>query len=201
MGPSVGTREAWRRGRKQYAVWLFRVRSAAVQQRARDVIAALGDTIRPTPLDDLHVTLFVAGFPTDHPQLDDDVAEATLHEQRRALASAQFSGFTLTIGSANAFASAPFLEVQGDIEPIRQVLIAASSQPEIRFSDYRPHLTLGVFQDSGPIWPVQQTLARFRTASPIHVGIGGIELVTFDARIAGSRLETRWTITAPFDPR
>ena len=84
-GPSPGVREAWAAGRRRYAVWLLRVQPPAVLERMKRVAEALGDAVEPTPLEEAHITLWVAGFPTDTPSLDDDVAEAVLAAQAEAL--------------------------------------------------------------------------------------------------------------------
>lgn len=141
---------------------------------------------------DLHVTLFVAGFPTDAPEHDDDVGWSVLQRQRDRL---RFPGFSIEVGAANSFSSAPFLEVWdvgGGIARVRSQLAGEGS--EQRFAAYQPHLTIGTYRRSEAAAPVRAVLQRWREAPRVQVGVSSVELVTFDATRAGSALETVFSV-------
>lgn len=190
LGPTPGAREAWHRGRPYYAVWCLRIAEPAVLARREAVAAALAPhgLVR---LQAAHVTLAVAGFPTDTPRHDDDVDAATLAAQRRALAERVPTAPRLHVGGASAFASCPFLTVidpEGVLDTLRSALLAVRDEP--RTSAYVPHVTVGAFADSRPTGPVAAALAPFRDLPPLPVAPAAVELVRF----AADREE------APFEP-
>ncbi|MFT5684665.1 MAG: 2'-5' RNA ligase [Myxococcota bacterium] len=192
-GPSPGIREQWHRGRRWYAVWVLRVSEAAVHERMAEVADRLGDAVRVIPADQAHITLFVSGFPTPNPHLDDDIAESALLRQRDALAAADLR-LDLTIGGACSFSTAAFLEVHegGGLTAIRRIL--AGQADELRFTDYHPHVTVGVYRDTAPIPPLVAALTPLRDLPPIPLSPTAVELVVFDATIEGSALVTRYAV-------
>lgn len=195
LGLDPGVREAWHRGRARYAVWLLRVREPAVWARAAEVAAAIGPTLRPQPASEMHITLFVCGFPTESPRFDDDVGWDTLRAQRESLLAFSAAPPRLAIGAANAFLSCPFLEVldpAGDLARLRQAL--APHAPEIRFAPYLPHITVGLLPEAVPTSMVIQRLQPFRPLPEITLRPSAIELVEFDAARAGAPLMTRWSL-------
>lgn len=191
LGPTPGAREAWHRGRRRYAVWLLRVDDRAVRARLAEAEAHL----RPHGVRafvEPHVTVFVAGFPTAAPALDDDVDDAVLDAQAAALAAAPPPRPRLVVGGLNAFRSCPFVEVAdpwGDLAALRATLAAAAR--EIRFARYVPHLTVGLFADERPTAPVADAIAPFRTAPPLALSPGTLDLVELDAHDPGAPLHTR----------
>jgi 2'-5' RNA ligase len=196
-GPSPGIREQWRRGRRWYAVWVLRVSEPAVHARMAAVAARLSDAVRVTPADQAHITLFVSGFVTDTPRLDDDVAESVLLRQRDALAEQDLS-LDLAVGGAGSFSTAAFLEVHGELTALRRVL--SGHADELRFGPYHPHVTVGVYRDTRPIPPLAAALAPHRDLPPIPVRPAAVELVVFDAAVAGSPLLTRYAVPVAGPP-
>jgi 2'-5' RNA ligase len=190
LGPTEGAREAWHLGRPRYAVWLVRAPDPVIRDRlaaAADLLAPHGVHALPEP----HVTVFVAGFPSAAPTHGDDIAEAVLDAQAAAL-SDPLPSPRLRVGSVNAFASCPILEVEdphGDLERLRSKL--ASFHPEVRFAPYVPHLTVGVFSDTRPVAPIAAALTRLRALPPLEFRPDAVELVTFDTTRPNPPLETR----------
>ncbi len=193
LGPSPGIREQWRQGRQRYAVWVLRVSEPRVHARMAMVAGRLGDAVRLFPAEEAHITLFVCGFPTAAPRLDDDVAVDVLLRQRDALEAADLS-LALTVGGCSSFTTAAFLEVHegGGLTAIRRILAGATD--EQRPGPYHPHVTVGVYQDSRPIPPLVAALEPLRDAPPIRVYPTAVELVVFDAAVAGSPLRTRHAV-------
>lgn len=185
LGPTPGAREAWHRGRPRYAVWVLRVDDPAVLARH----AAMADVLAPhgaQPFTDLHITLFVAGFPTAHPRHDDDVHPSTLDAQVDALRAADLPSPRLSVGGLNAFLSCTFLEVHdpsGGLDALRVPL--EDAHREVRFAPYVPHLTVGPFGDTRPTGPVAAAIAAFRSLPPLPVRPAALELVSFDAFATG----------------
>jgi len=193
FGPTAGVREQWHRGRSSYAVWVLRVSHPAIDARVSQLAAALGAAIRPIPQRDLHVTLFVSGFPTETPSHDDDVAWSVLRAQRELF----FAPLRIAVGGSSSFATAAFLEVvdvDGGLADVRAQL--AGEGRELRFSPYVPHLTVGTYAQTAPAAPVRSILERWRGESPVLLTISAVELVVFDARVEGAVLETVWRCEA-----
>ncbi|MEY3213086.1 MAG: hypothetical protein RIT28_3567 [Pseudomonadota bacterium] len=183
-GPSPGVREAWARGRRRYAVWLARVGARDALERLGLVTRALGDALEPTPAGEAHITLWVAGFPTETPSLDDDVSEAVLAAQAQAL-QAQLGGrgpAQVAVGGANAFFTCAVLDVfdpDGALAAIRACLDKEGK--ELRFGPYHPHITAGRFIDSRDRAPIAQALQPLRALPLIPLDVHAVELCTFDA--------------------
>jgi hypothetical protein len=201
-GPSPGVRAAWARGRPRYAVWLARARASEVLERLQLITRSLGDAVAPNPLAEAHVTLWVAGFPTETPSLDDDVAEAVLAAQTRAL-QAHFGGrgpLRLQVGGANAFFTCAVLDVfdpDGALAAIRDCLDKEGK--ELRFGPYYPHVTAGRFIDSRDRAPLAQALRPLRALPLIPLEVHEVELCTFDAEAEELHLTTaaRLQLTDP----
>ncbi len=181
-------REAWHRGRPRYAVWVLRVDDAAVLDRR----ASMADLLAPhgaLPFTDPHITLFVAGFPTPAPLLDDDVADALLDAQVAALVAADLRAPRLLVGGLNAFLSCPILEVR-DPDGALAAIRAPLGAEDLRFAPYVPHLTVGTFGDTRATGPVAAAIAPLRGLPPLPLRPSAVELVTFDASAPGP-LHTR----------
>jgi hypothetical protein len=185
LGPGPRAIDEWRRGRERCAVWALRVAEPAVLDRMAAVAERLDDAIVRVAPRDAHVTVWVCGFPSPAPALDDDVAEETLAAQRAAVA--RLRPPRLVVGAPNAFSTCAFLEVHdphGDLAALRQALAVPGAR-EVRFAGYQPHVTVGRFRDTRPSAPLAGALARLRAgehAAPRAVDGSVLELVELDAR-------------------
>lgn len=197
LGHTPGARDAWRRGRDRYAVWVFRVKDPEVLARLSRAREALDGQIEPMAARDAHVTTFVSGFPVSDPRLDDDIGEATLDAMVASLRADPPPAPRLIVGGLNAFLSCAFLEVldpDRDLCGIRDRL--AGGAREVRFSAYLPHVTAGLFR-TGPTAPLVESIRGLRRLAPLVYQPGILELVEFDARQEGASLVTRATVELP----
>ncbi len=146
-GQTPGVREAWHQGRRWYQVWVLRIDDPRVDARRDALAAALAPYIEPFSTRSPHVTAWVAGWnaPTRHPAAGTPVA--------------------VQVGTANAFASCPFLEVRA---PALRALRGGFGGPEDRWGGYLPHLTVGRFDACHPTGPVVDTLRAFRRLPPLR---------------------------------
>lgn len=195
LGPTPGHREAWAGGRRTYAVWGVRVSTEAVHRRVHAVQNSLPAGLRRLPLADLHVTIWVAGFPTDdHPTRNDDIREADLDAHAHALAGC--GRFRLRIGAANSFTTAPFLEVfdpDGGLAAVRGAL-DRSGPRELRFAAFQPHLTLATATEDRPTAPLRDALLPHRLAPPLEVDVCRIDQLRFDATCPAASLQTHRSV-------
>jgi 2'-5' RNA ligase len=172
LGPTPGLRTRWHAGRQHYAAWMVRVDGPVLRERVAQLQRALGPWIRPVPLDELHITLRVAGFLSPRPYEDpgfpvaDHTMSGTLEATLRRLPAL---APRLQIGPASSFASAPFLEVRdpvGDLARCRALLTRAGAD-EVRESPWLPHLTVGTWRRRLPIGAPARCLERHRSWRPI----------------------------------
>lgn len=188
-----GTREAWHRGRPRFAVWLARLDDERVTARFRTCVAALAPWITPQHEQDLHVTLWVAGFPVEHAFHDDEVAWTALEAQRAALSALARAGH-LRIGGLCSFLSVPFLAVRdecGLLGTLRDTL--ALYTRELRFEAYVPHVTLGKYHGAHPTQDIARAIEPFLQLTPLEVPITSVELVEVHT-FADAPLTSRWRV-------
>ncbi|MCK6523867.1 2'-5' RNA ligase family protein [Myxococcota bacterium] len=201
-GPTPGVRAEWAKGRRRYAVWLLRVDTPALRARLAQVADALGDAVEVTPPGEAHITLWVAGFPSAAPCLDDDVAEVVLTRQTQALRTrfASAGPARIVIGGANAFFTCAVLDVldqDGSLEAIRACLDGEGK--ELRFGPYHPHVTVGRFIDHRDRAPLAAALRPLRALAPMELQVESVELCTIDAEVEALALHTeaRVQLTGP----
>lgn len=171
-----------------------------VGQVTRRLEAELGGAFVPAALDQLHVTVFVAGFPTPTPALDDDVALEALAAMARRVERLRAGPPRLWVGGANAFLSCPFLEVHevgADLARVRLAL--GEGAREIRFADYNPHVTLGAIPSAVDTAALRRCLGPLRRLPPLPLRAVALELVSFEAARAGAPLVTERSL--PFSGR
>ena len=186
--PSI--RESWHQGRSRYAVWVLRVDDAAVRERVTQVASCLRDAIVPEPVNQLHITLFVAGFITPLPTRDDDVDELVLRDQVEDLSRAM-SPLVLEVGAAHSFLSVPTLRVhdpRGDLARLRRVLSRRTR--EIRFAAYYPHITVGRYRDARSTREISSRIEALWPWPPLPIVVDAIDLVCFDGLKVDTPLES-----------
>lgn len=174
-----------------------------MQQRVRDIQRALNPKVTPTLTSELHITVWVAGFPCETASREDDVAFAVLERQRQAVESARLAAPRLTVADACAFLSCAVLEVHdlhGDLAHLRAHLSQALD--EVRFANFNAHITLGLFGDAQPTAPLVDRLRPYRGLDGIDITPRTLELIFFDAQLPGAPLATQYAVklNAPLSP-
>lgn len=193
LGPDPGVRESWRRGRDRYAVWLLRVNDAAVRARVARVRAAFDGELVPVADEDLHITVWVAGFPTDRPALDDDIDEGVLRRQADALRGA--AEVRLAVGGLHPFLTCLVLRVddsRGELGALHERL--ALGPAELRFGPWLPHITVGRFPAARPTAELTARVGALRAQAALPICLREIERVDLDACHWDAPLRPRWRI-------
>lgn len=186
LGPTPGERERWHAGRSRYAVWLARVTGSEFLARTRLAQQQLEQWILPIAGEQLHLTIFVCGFPTAGGTMNDDVEPEALITQANHLAAAAFAPLELQIGPVNSFTSAAFLEVQDPLAGLERIRAALGSalehhgKREVRFSHYIPHITVGMYRLDYAITPIVEALAPLRALPPLRLRLEALELVDYE---------------------
>jgi len=173
---------------------------AAVARTTR-LQAALGTQIRPVAPSDLHVTVWVAGFPVDVARHDDDVSTEVIDATVASLRAAPPLAPRLLLGGANAFRSCAFLEIrdpEGGLGALRARFRGDLS--EVRFGPYRPHITAGRFPSALATADVAARLTPLRELPGLPLRARALRFVTFDARVADAPLEVVHRIDLPEAP-
>jgi 2'-5' RNA ligase len=194
LGPMPDIRAEWLAGRADYCVWALHIDDPAVRTRMAAVAAALGPLITPCPVADAHITLFVAGFPNPEPTREDDVLPAVLNAQEAALSALSAPAFTLQIGAARSFRSAPYLQVVDPDGALDRLRAALGPFREQRFGPFTPHLTVGHIAADGPAAPLLAALAPFVDLPALPVHVRAVHRMVFDGRRAHSPLRLAATV-------
>lgn len=176
----------WRRGRKNYAVWILQLPEQAILEKFQAAREHLSGYLLKPYHRQPHITLFVCGFLVDKPQYSDDFTQTQLQDQIQALENAGIQPFEVEIGGLNSFASAPYLEVydlQEGIARLRETLSRGAR--EFRTAPYTPHLTIGLYAGAFPSEKLVKRLMAF-PAEPILLKVEQIAFATYRAQeIAG----------------
>jgi len=189
----------WHKGRPRYYVWAVDAETAPVDARLRRERAALDGRLVAPYTRHAHITVAACGFLTDAALHDDDVSAARLEAQARRLEALATPPFTVEVGGANSFASAPFLEVadrDGALARLRAAVLDGGG--EYRTTPYVPHVTIGIYDGPHPTAAIAPRLGR-RDDAAITLNVSRIGLYSYAAASLGSPLRLERTI--PFARR
>lgn len=188
LGPTPGVRELWRAGRHHYAVWALPVLDQHVLKRAKEVQQALAGHIEPTPLEQLHITVWVGGFLDGDGTRNDDLDRKTWAAIQGRIQALR-RPIPVEISGLSSFQSCPFLKAQpigSELQALREKI--RDIQPkEIRFSEYTPHLTLGTYSTNEAIGPLIERLLPYRDLPTIR-----LQLQAHEARVDAATGHLSW---------
>lgn len=179
----------WHRGRPRYYVWAVDAETAPVDARLRRARAALDGRLVAPYARHAHITVAVCGFLTDAALHDDDVTAERLEAEARRLEALAARPFTVGVGGANSFASAPFLEVadpDGALARLRDAVLDGGG--EYRTTPYVPHVTIGIYDGPHLTAEIAPRLGR-RDDDAIALTVSGIALYSYAAASLGSPLQ------------
>ena len=157
---------------------------AACPRTSRWAQERLSAWIDPVPLEDLHITLWVSGFPQAVCRWDDDGPLDLLRRQEAALQGQ--SACRVQLGRPSAFLSCAILEVldcEGGIASLRSALNLGQ---ELRFERYRPHITLGTFRGDLPTEPIARVIRDLAQGSGEALMLDAVDRVGLDPARAGA---------------
>lgn len=174
----------WRSHSGVFAVCILRVPAEALQPELDEVREAMSGlpVLRLHPDHFLHISLQELGFVSDQPQHADELSPAEL-EEFVTLAAAPIGErppFTVTLGGANSFHDAPFLEVHDEEHSSRlhqRLFEIAAARRSPRFP-YLPHVTVGHYTASAPAGPMTEALAPWRNTRFGEFDVTEVEIAT-----------------------
>lgn len=153
----------WHRGRQPYVFWALDVDTPPVAASVARYACLLGDALLDGYLRQPHVTLDVCGFPSRQPLHGDEFGPELLARQLAALRLARPGPFSIGIGEADSFRSAPYLTVldpDGGIAALRRCLAIDGAHRLL--GDYVPHVTIGLYARSLAFSEIRERLVAGR---------------------------------------
>ncbi|MDQ3696112.1 MAG: 2'-5' RNA ligase family protein [Chloroflexota bacterium] len=175
---------AWRSHDAVFAVCMIRVPITALNDdlaRCRAALARLPG-VRVHPDHFLHISLQELGFVTAAPRHPDEISPAALEEFVSMAASpiSERPPFVLTLGGANSFKDAPFLEVHDDEESSRlhQRLFEIAAPPISPTFPYLPHSTIAHYTEPALAAPAIEVLSKWRDARFGEFEVTEVEIAT-----------------------
>ena len=122
------------------------------------------------------------GFTTTHPTRQDELTFDRFDELTTAFSSAlrDISPFQISVGSANSFEDAAFLEVQdgGRCSAVHGRLREVAAVPMIPRYAYLPHITIAHYLGSFDSMDTLRTLQRYRNVEFGKFEVTEIEIAT-----------------------
>ena len=115
----------WRAGRHRYAVWAIALDHDWLREASEEVRQHCADLLLPNYARQPHITLRICGFLAPERRRDDDFTHADFLSQVCALKSSLIQPFSIKVGAADTFTTAPYLsvlDIDGGIARARQAL-------------------------------------------------------------------------------
>jgi len=174
----------WRAHEGVYAVCIARVPAEALRPALGDLRRALAvyPFVRVHPDHFLHIALQELGFVCDTPNRPDEITPARLDEFVNAAVNpiSGFRPFDVTLGGANSFQDAVFLDVhdRGRFARIHTRLHELAAIPRAPKYAYLPHTTIAHYTEEAPIDGLAAVISRWRDQRFGTFRVSQIEVVT-----------------------
>lgn len=176
--------EAWRGHDGRFAGCLIRVPASQLQPELDRLRSALDrpSEIRLNPDHFLHIMIQEIGFVCRTASKPDELTIERFDELSSNLTSAldDIAAFDVTVGAANSFEDAAFLEVHdhGGCEAIHRRLREVAAVPLIPRYAFLPHVTIAHYLGSFDSLPVVKALQPFRDVEFGTFRVSEVEIVT-----------------------
>ena len=176
----------WRAQDGPYAACIVRVPAEALQPKLTGLRGTLGELggVRLHPDHFLHIMLQELGFVAESPRQPDEISPARLEEFAQTVVE-PISGtraFSVTLGGANSFQDAVFLDVRGGgrLARLQERLFDLAALPTVPSYTYLPHCTIAHYDGSTPPDEAYSTLAPWRNEAFGEFAVTEAEIVTLD---------------------
>jgi RNA 2',3'-cyclic 3'-phosphodiesterase len=176
--------EVWRAHDGRFAGCLIRVPAERLKPELDQVRSALDrpSEIRLHPDHFLHIMIQEIGFVCRTASRPDELTIERFDELSTALTTAlnDIAGFEVTVGSANSFEDAAFLEIRdhGGCEAIHRRLREVAAVPMIPRYAFLPHMTMAHYLGSFDSLPMVKALQPFRDVQFGTFQVSEVEIVT-----------------------
>lgn len=158
-----------------------------------EALASLPGT-RVHPAHFLHITLQELGFVADQPRRQDEISTTRLEEFITSAVDpiSAAAPFSITLGGANAFNDAVFLEIANGVAlaHLHERLFELAALPVLPTYPYLPHCTLAHFDGTCPPRAAANAIAPWRQEQFGSMQVSEIEIVSLDPRQTYPQLES-----------
>lgn len=179
----------WREHAGPYAACVVRVDGNALQPELRALLGGIERLtgVRAHPRHFLHVMLQELGYLVDEPDHPDEISRARLEEFALSAIEpvSSMEPIEITLGGANAFQDAVFLEVGGGetLSRLHARLFDLAALPSIPEYPYLPHCTVAHFTGEIPAGEAASAIEPWRDQAFGAISISEVEIVTLDTRV------------------
>ena len=167
----------WHRGRPFYFCWLVMVETPDWTSALRRAASRLRPWLVPGYARQGHVTILPGGFP----------GQGSLDITAIRACARRIQPFGITLGPLGSFTSSPCFEVLDPgamLNRLRGALRPVLSDPlsQVSDSEYRPHLTVGLYRERFATGGIAKTIAAFPAPVDATMRVESISLCAYDAR-------------------
>jgi 2'-5' RNA ligase len=176
----------WRAHSDPYAACVVRVPAEALQPNLTVLRRQLAELrgVRLHPDHFLHIMLQELGFVVAFPRQPDQISETRLEEFAQSIVEpiSSIRGWPVTLGGANSFQDAIFLDVQGGapLSRLHERLFDLAALPTVPSYSYLPHCTIAHYDGTTPPEEAQALLSPWRKKPIGEFAIAEVEIVTLD---------------------
>jgi len=178
----------WHRGISHYGFWAVLVDDRSWLDLLETARAHVKQFIHPAYQRAPHITVAACGL------LSEEHFSAQLQKrQADALAAAHVTSFFLRAGALDSFTSAPHITVEDQAESLDRLrsILAAISKEDNPAHSYRPHVTLGLYQEAFDTLQVAQHLKKFQPISTRQLLVTELAFCAYET----SDLQGPFTVT------
>lgn len=176
----------WRAHSNPYAACIVRVPAEALQPNLAPLRRQLAGLqgVRLHPDHFLHIMLQELGFVVETPRQPDEISATRLEEFAQSIVEPISStrAWSVTLGGANSFQDAVFLDVRGGgpLTRLHERLFDLAALPTVPSYSYLPHCTIAHYDGMTPHAEAQAVLAPWRNEVIGEFPIGEVEIVMLD---------------------
>ncbi|MCC7023795.1 MAG: 2'-5' RNA ligase family protein [Thermomicrobiales bacterium] len=188
--------DAWRSRAEAYAACIIRVPAADLEPDLGHLQRRLAEVrgVRVHPSGYLHITLQELGFLVDHPARSGEISPARLEEFAQSAIEpvSTTPSFAISLGPANSFEDAVFLEVGGGeaVARLHEKLFDLAAIPVAPAFSYLPHCTVAHYDGTASPAEAIAAIEPWRARIFDSFRVSEVEIVTFDPALAYPDLET-----------
>jgi len=166
----------WHRGISHYGFWGVLVEDQGWLELFEAARSHVERFLHPGYRRAPHITVAACGL------LSEEHFSPTLQRrQTTALNEANVPPFFLMTGMLDSFASAPYITVEdpdGSLDELRSILATISQEDNP--ADYKPHITLGLYQEAFETLRVANHLREFRSVSTRQLSVTELAFCVYE---------------------
>ncbi len=166
----------WHRGISHYGFWAVLVDDQGWLELIETARSYVERFIHPGYRRAPHITVAACGLLSE-----EHFSTKLQRRQTTALNEAKVPPFFLRTGMLDSFASAPYITVEdpdGSLDKLRSILAMISKEDNP--ADYKPHITLGVYQGAFETLLVANHLREFRSVSTKQLSVTELAFCVYE---------------------